>query len=622
MRKWFQNIDNRWVCVFYIGSFFVLAFLYGKTLGFGYIWDDNELFVYNPSLVNASSLNWHLIARPVLVDTSYFRPLVFLSWFLEFQWFGLYPAISHFINISVFYLTVLLLFHLLRHVFKGRKYVNEVSALSALIYLCHPMNVEAVAWVAGRFDVFATFFLLLAFYGFLAMPNNIIRISWVAIAYVGALGSKEIGILFLPAVFCFWVLSRHADDEPWSVVFKSFFQQNIVLLSVVFILTIAYLFVRNYYANGMNHIALTWDYVRNYYIENQIPVVSLKEYILRTILPFYDLGVFLPIEYFAQLPNKIISWIVFVLLVCVSVWSIHNRKTIIFAVFGYIIMISLVIYIVPITIANNVVQDRFLLSALPFYTVLLAYAMFYLTEYRSKIYTAAISGLLYILFISLVTLQLVPIWHDEMKFWYNVSYYQEKYNHEPHVMYLRSLMAYDAPREMVEDFISKERASIKETGAFRPLVFILYGQYLVNKRDPKGLDYLKEYKDLISELGDKYRADGFSKSQVYAIYYSYALGLLTMEKNIEEASRIYEAGRKYMPYENAENLSLDVMLKLLQNKNIEAKELFNELIKMKNLDREGFIKNMNSIIRDNCKANNLDIPVCLPNFDIRQLENK
>ena len=77
-----------------------------------------------------------------------------------------------------------------------------------------------------------------------------------------------------------------------------------------------------------------------------------------------------------------------------------------------------------------------------------------------------------------------------------------------------------------------------------------------------------------------------------------------------------------MPYENAENLSLDVMLKLLQNKNIEAKELFNELIKMKNLDREGFIKNMNSIIRDNCKANNLDIPVCLPNFDIRQLENK
>ena len=92
-------------------------------------------------------------------------------------------------------------------------------------------------------------------------------------------------------------------------------------------------------------------------------------------------------------------------------------------------MISLVIYIVPITIANNVVQDRFLLSALPFYTVILAYAMFYLAECTSKIYTAAISGLLYILFISLVTLQLVPIWHDEMKFWYSVSYYQEKYNH-------------------------------------------------------------------------------------------------------------------------------------------------------------------------------------------------
>lgn len=622
MKNIYQDANNRWILAFYICSFLILFLLYRQTLDFGYVWDDNELFVYNPALLN-NALSWDLLARPVLEDTSYFRPLVFLSWFVEFRWFGLNPSVSHAINISAFYLSVILLFHLLRHIFKDRKHVNEVSSLAALIYLCHPMNVEAVAWVAGRFDIFATFFLLLAFYAFLVISNNILRITLVSIAYLAALGSKEIGILFIPAVFCLWVLIYHHDGTPWKMILKQFFQKNISLLGFIIILTIMYLLVRRYYASGITHKAFTWSYVKAYYLTDQIPIVSLKEYIWRTIFPFYDLGPFLPNEYFARLPNIIISWFVVGLLLFTTFWALHNKKTWIFALFGYVIMISLVIYIIPITIANNIVQDRFLLSALPFYVILLSCGMFYLIGYGKKTYAIYALAMIYAFLLSLITLQLVPMWHDELKFWHHASAYQEKYTKEPLPMYLRSLMIYDAPEDMIESIVNKQRESIKKTGEFRPIFFILYGQYLViKKKDPKGLDYMREYMDYVTELWDKKIMHDLNKSNLFSIYHAYALGELTIEHDINKAEEINKKAQRFSPYESSMSLSLDVMLDLLQNRQQEAKNKFNRLMNIKNLDKKEFVENMNNIVKENCEKNNLDIPACQHDFDIQQLSNE
>jgi len=67
-------------CVLLIG---LGLFLYSSILSFEYVWDDTLLFVDKVSLLN-EPLSWELVSQPVLFGTSYFRPLVFLSWYAEF----------------------------------------------------------------------------------------------------------------------------------------------------------------------------------------------------------------------------------------------------------------------------------------------------------------------------------------------------------------------------------------------------------------------------------------------------------------------------------------------------------------------------------------------------------
>ena len=86
---------------------------------------------------------------------------------------------------------------------------------------------------------------------------------------------------------------------------------------------------------------------------------------------------------------------------------------------------------------------------------------------------------------------------------------------------------------------------------------------------------------------------------------------------------IFEKAKEYNgPYKTTSTLTLDIILNLLQNKNDEAKKSYHELMAINNIAREDFIGRINEKIKINCAANNLNIPACQPDFDVRQLENK
>ena len=84
---------------FFLISFLLFLILYGQTLGFAYVWDDKKLMVANLDILN-QPLSWELLARPVIPATSYLRPLIFITWWLEVQAYGKFiEPISHLINI-------------------------------------------------------------------------------------------------------------------------------------------------------------------------------------------------------------------------------------------------------------------------------------------------------------------------------------------------------------------------------------------------------------------------------------------------------------------------------------------------------------------------------------------
>ena len=625
------NCSKKITYIFYIVSLAIFLYLYYQVISFNYVWDDTIVILRNPLLMSPE-LTWSLLAQPVLPGTSYFRPLVFLSWYMERQWFGLNPAISHVINIVFLYGSTLLLFHLLRQLLSRQPNAEVLAALGALVFLCHPRNVEAAAWISGRFDVFATFFLLAGLYAFVRIQKKCFRNLTVVLCHFAALASKEIGILMPIVLFCVWMLDKHQSKQPWKPVIYEFFQRNIILLCLLVVNSIVYLYLRSQYASGMTHVGVTWNFIYQSYFVVQLPIIALKEYIVRTILPFYNMGVILPIEPFITTSNQIISALVVIAVLGGVVYGLVKRYTIVFAVISYLVMISLVLYLIPLT-TTGITQDRFLMSALPFYSLLVAYTVQQGIIHANRIKAWLIGLCTYIFILSLITAQMVPVWSNSLMFWLTMSNYQEKYTNEFHPMllfaYANSNLPEELVRQRVDELIARERAETKKTGAFRPIVYIIYAQYLIMKKNPEGLDIMEEYMDVLHEMrstvshGQLIQNQTIPDAQIEDLYTSYAHGTLVMRNDIEKADAALQEAKKFRTGPVTFNvLVYDIIFDILKNRQSAAQieyQTIGTMTKTDEASRKSAVTTINRLVNQVCEAKKLSVPACqnLP-FDVEQ----
>ena len=133
----------------------VSAYLY--TLNCGYIWDDDRHVLMDSSLWGLAGL-WKIwFSR----EMQQYYPLIYSSFWIEANLWGLSPAVSHLINAAVHAMNAFLLYAVLKH-------LNIRGALFAgLIFALHPVHVESVAWISERKNVLSGFFYLLSLYAFL-----------------------------------------------------------------------------------------------------------------------------------------------------------------------------------------------------------------------------------------------------------------------------------------------------------------------------------------------------------------------------------------------------------------------------------------------------------------------
>lgn len=625
------NCSKKITYIFYIVSLAIFLYLYYQVISFNYVWDDTIVILRNPLLMSPE-LTWSLLAQPVLPGTSYFRPLVFLSWYMERQWFGLNPAISHVINVVFLYGSTLLLFHLLRQLLSRQPNAEVLAALGALVFLCHPRNVEAAAWISGRFDVFATFFLLAGLYAFVRIQKKCFRNLTVVLCHLAALASKEIGILMPIVLFCVWMLDKHQSKQPWKPVIYEFFQRNIILLCLLVVNSIVYLYLRSQYASGMTHVGVTWNFIYQSYFVVQLPIIALKEYIVRTILPFYNMGVILPIEPFITTSNQIISALVVIAVLGGVVYGLVKRYTIVFAVISYLVMISLVLYLIPLT-TTGITQDRFLMSALPFYSLLVAYTVQQGIIHANRIKAWLIGLCTYIFILSLITAQMVPVWSNSLMFWLTMSNYQEKYTNEFHPMllfaYANSNLPEELVRQRVDELIARERAETKKTGTFRPIVYIMYAQYLIMKKNPEGLDIMEEYMDVLHEMrstvshGQLIQNQTIPDAQIEDLYTSYAHGALVMRNDIEKADAALQEAKKFRTGPVTFNvLVYDIIFDILKNRQSAAQieyQTIGTMTKTDEASRKSAVTTINRLVNQVCEAKKLSVPACqnLP-FDVEK----
>jgi tetratricopeptide (TPR) repeat protein len=136
----------------------ILVFItYLPVTGAGYIWDDPQYVTENKELRTLSGL-WRIWSSPDATPQYY--PMVFSSFWIEYQLWKLNPLGYHLNNVLLHALNSLLLYRLLLR-------LNIPGAFwAAILFGVHPVHVESVAWITERKNVLSGFFYLLAFHAY------------------------------------------------------------------------------------------------------------------------------------------------------------------------------------------------------------------------------------------------------------------------------------------------------------------------------------------------------------------------------------------------------------------------------------------------------------------------
>lgn len=162
--------------------------------------DDNVYLVDNVHLHsgwNLATIWWSFRA----LNYANWIPVTWLSYALEYPFFGSDPAGYHIVNILLHALNVVLLFWVLMRAtgYRGR------SLMVAALFALHPMNVEPVVWIAELKTVLSMVFFLLTLeaYRRYARQPQVSRYALVFLLCGMAMAAKPQAIT-LPCVLLLW----------------------------------------------------------------------------------------------------------------------------------------------------------------------------------------------------------------------------------------------------------------------------------------------------------------------------------------------------------------------------------------------------------------------------------
>jgi hypothetical protein len=109
---------------------------------------------------------WDAFTRMRDVPAGFYRPLPFVTLWLEFRTWGTWLPGFHLTNLLVHALVTVLVYAIGRRL-SGRRDIGVAAAGTALFYGIHPRRAETVAWLSCRPDLLATLFALGSFWAFL-----------------------------------------------------------------------------------------------------------------------------------------------------------------------------------------------------------------------------------------------------------------------------------------------------------------------------------------------------------------------------------------------------------------------------------------------------------------------
>lgn len=397
----------------YILVLILIGSLYRSVIEFEYVWDDVALFLDSAALRGGLGF-WDAVMQPILPGTTYFRPLVLASVYVEFQFGGPSASFSHAVNLALFLLNCLLVALLVRSMHQGLSSRKQlyVSTAAMLFYGFHPAQIESVAWVSARFDLMATMFSLVALIAGMSTGRG--RSLIVAVASLAGLLSKEMALV-LPVLLVCLTMVRNQVGVIGAV---SGVRGHLAAMAAAFVI---YVVLRVQFVVGFYNVDRSQMDVMSLPLHAALIGQTYLFYIKTILVPFYDLGPIHPFNILkASTVQLVVGWLTLVLACCFCTISILGRRSNL--LMGACVLLALipVSNLIPLNIAGSIGAERFLSLPLVFGALIFGVMLLKLSDIKAgssiKVF---LSGLLggWLALSALVTSVQLPFWRSSVSLW-------------------------------------------------------------------------------------------------------------------------------------------------------------------------------------------------------------
>jgi len=174
------------------------------------------LRLFTGHLQRASKATWDSILRLFVTRQTtgdlFFRPIGYLSYWLDYKWAGTDAVRWHAWNLAVHGLNTCLVYLLAR-----KLSLHQLPAfITALVFSLHGSRPEVVSWMAARFDLLAALFVLLALFTFCRYLESKSAWWYVPLTAFGTLAllSKESAYCLPLLMVCIVPLRPRQDWKP------------------------------------------------------------------------------------------------------------------------------------------------------------------------------------------------------------------------------------------------------------------------------------------------------------------------------------------------------------------------------------------------------------------------
>ncbi len=337
-------------------------------------WDDTVYVTENPNI----ELNSKNIAQSFTKGEFHgmYVPVTALSLSINHHFSKLNPKPYLITNLLIHVLNCLLLFIVLQKLFKDQWLTLFVGALFAL----HPMQVESVAYVAGRRDVLYVLFFLTAIIHYLNYKETQHKkyIQYTFLFFVLSLFCKGQAIA-LPFTL---ILIDYVRNGSFDI--KQAFKNKLWFILTAAVFIIITLVVKQQ-SKGFNLSGDVTDI--SFLMKSLFAAYGFMMYILNLIIPF-KLSLIHPYPKDVSISASIIAAMAFIVVILFVIWKYrHTHKQIVFGLLFFIINIFLVLQIIPNS--YGIMNDH--------YVYLAGIGIFISLYFLVKQFLSSFSTLLYIL---------------------------------------------------------------------------------------------------------------------------------------------------------------------------------------------------------------------------------